>query len=360
MPQRALVHPLVDFWLLGGLSILVLGVIWLLQGQTDLKLNFKIPLWAYSLSFAVNYPHFAYSYQLFYDGYWQRLTGTETTMTSRLRLAIAGLAVPLIMIAVFYYAYVAKDVKILSYGVNAMMFFVGWHYVKQGYGVLITTSVYKSVFYAEWQKRILWGNAYILWIYSWLRANKVLARHSFHDLDYYTFDVPDALLDIGAAVAFGSTAATLFVFAWVYFKEKKPLSFTGIFGYACAIYLWLVAPLAVPAFFYLVPFFHSLQYLPFVYKVKKSALLTSGQVTIGKITRVGLFAFMGVALGGLFMNLFPKELDSALRDQYIEMSLTPNFMLVCFLLFINIHHFFIDSAYWRRDNKDVQQHLFKA
>jgi hypothetical protein len=69
---------------------------------------------------------------------------------------------------------------------------------------------------------------------------------------------------------------------------------------------------------------------------------------------------MGVALGGLFMNLFPKELDSALRDQYIEMSLTPNFMLVCFLLFINIHHFFIDSAYWRRDNKDVQQHLFKA
>ena len=358
--QRALVHPLVDFWLLGGLSILVLGVIWVLDQFAKVNFNFEIPFWAYSLSFAVNYPHFAYSYQLFYDGFWDRLRDPDTSTASKWRLSIAGLIVPVIMIACFYYAFIAKDRSILSYGVNAMMFFVGWHYVKQGYGVLITASVYKSVFYAEWQKRILWGNAYVLWIYAWLKANAIFAQHQFHGLDYFTFDVPDVWLDIGAALAFGTSVATIFVLAWSKWVEKKEISYTGVFGYSCAIYLWVIGPAIVPIFFYLVPFFHSLQYLPFVFKVKKNQLRSSSQSTIIKITRAGLFIFLGVALGGLLMDLFPKEVDLAFRDQFINIPFTPNFFLISFLLFINIHHFFIDSAYWRRDNKDVQKHLFQS
>ena len=64
------------------------------------------------------------------------------------------------------------------------------------------------------------------------------------------------------------------------------------------------------------------------------------------------------ALGALFMDLIPAAIDKAVASDCVHFS--RNYFIVSFLLFINIHHFFIDSAFWRRDNKDVQQFLFRA
>jgi len=126
---RALVHPWLDFWLLGGLSFVGLGIMWLAIEVMEFNIGNRVPWWAYYAAFAVNYPHFAYSYQLFYKNYMNRLTGPETEWASRIRLAIAGIIVPMLMIGYFTQAGLLQDRQLLGYGVSALLFFVGLIFV---------------------------------------------------------------------------------------------------------------------------------------------------------------------------------------------------------------------------------------
>lgn len=363
--KRALVHPLLDFWLLGGLSFVGLGAMWLSVEVFGFKIGDRVPWWAYYAAFAVNYPHFAYSYQLFYKNYTKRLMGVETGWASRVRLAIAGIVVPMLMIGYFVQVGLMHDRQLLAYGVSAMLFFVGWHYVKQGYGVLITASVYKGIFYTNWQKRFLYLNAYVIWAYAWIKGNTMLAQHKYYDVAYYTISLPPQWqVWVGwLAVVSSVFAGFALLYAWLY--EKKGITPSGIVGYASASYFWVMLPHVHPQFFFFIPLFHSLQYLPFVYKFKKTEFLheqaAEGGVPEGKLRRrimLVMFVFAGFALGALFMDLIPAAIDKAVANDWAHFS--RNYFIVCFLLFINIHHFFIDSAFWRRDNKDVQQYLFRA
>jgi UDP-N-acetylmuramyl pentapeptide phosphotransferase/UDP-N-acetylglucosamine-1-phosphate transferase len=70
------------------------------------------------------------------------------------------------------------------------------------------------------------------------------------------------------------------------------------------------------------------------------------------------FRSLGVLLGGGFMDIIPKQIDKFHKAGTAFMG--GNFFLVAFLLFINIHHFFIDNAFWRRHNAEVQRYLFRA
>lgn len=363
---RALVHPWLDFWLLGGLSFVGLGAMWLAIDVFKVNIGGRVPWWAYYASFAINYPHFAYSYQLFYKSYTARLTSPDTEWGSRLRLTIAGIIVPMMMIGYFMQAGLMHDRQLLGFGVSAMLFFVGWHYVKQGYGVLITTSVYKGIFYGNWQKRALYINAYAIWAYAWLKGNMMLAQHKYYDVAYYTVELPRAWLTYAGWAAVVTSAFALGALLWAWLYEKKGITPSGIVGYASATYFWVVLPHVHPQFFFFIPLFHSLQYLPFVYKFKKSEFLHEQQAMpaeasasrFGRRVRLVAFIFGGFALGALFMDLIPAAIDKAVADDWIHFS--RNYFIVSFLLFINIHHFFIDSAFWRRDNKDVQQYLFRA
>lgn len=365
-PSRALVHPWLDFWLLGGLSFVGLGIMWLAIDVFKVNIGARVPWWAYYASFAVNYPHFAYSYQLFYKNYGARLSSPETGWASRLRLTIAGIIVPMMLIGYFVQTGLLQDRQLLGYGVFAMLFFVGWHYVKQGYGVLITTSVYKGIFYSNWQKRALYINAYAIWAYAWLKGNVMLAQHKYYDVSYYTVELPRAWMTYAGWAAVITSAFALAAILWAWLYEKKGITPSGIVGYASATYFWVMLPHVHPQFFFFIPLFHSLQYLPFVYKFKKSEFLHEQQAVppeqksqrFAKLARLVMFVFGGFALGALFMDLLPGAIDKAVADDWIHFS--RNYFIVCFLLFINIHHFFIDSAFWRRDNRDVQQYLFRA
>jgi hypothetical protein len=155
------------------------------------------------------------------------------------------------------------------------------------------------------------------------------------------------------------------VFLHVWLIEKKGISPNGIIGYVAPCYVWVFFIPGNSVLAFCIPFFHSLQYMPFVYKFKRSELEQSQGSSVEKSGPAGkalmlliVFALIGVTLGGLFMNVLPKQLDriySPLGDAFSK-----NFFLISFLMFINIHHFFIDNAFWRRDNTKIQQFLFRA
>src|SRR6201999_2708235 len=115
----------------GGSSLLLLPLILLLP----LK-SYPVSGAMVLLAFVINNPHFANSYQIFYRGFGDRLSPSAPAVQRR-RYLYAGIFVPLAIVGFLAYCFVAADRTALGLAGDAMALFVGWHYVKQGYGMLM-------------------------------------------------------------------------------------------------------------------------------------------------------------------------------------------------------------------------------
>jgi hypothetical protein len=151
-----------------------------------------------------------------------------------------------------------------------MSFLVGWHYVKQGYGILIVTSVVGKSFLTDLEKRVALVNAYLCWILFWVGLNSLFHQRSLWGIQYYLFDVPRWVLVIAAALATVSslTLATLLARKW--FARKQAFPSNGVMAYATTLYAWLLL-LIDPLFVFVIPACHSLQYLTVVWRYRLNA-----------------------------------------------------------------------------------------
>ena len=74
-----------------------------------------------------------------------------------------------------------------------MFFTVGWHYTKQGYGMLMLDAVLKRRFFSEAEKALLLQHAYAVWALSWITANQVFAQNEYWGIAWTTFEIPAPL-----------------------------------------------------------------------------------------------------------------------------------------------------------------------
>src|SRR6185436_15096158 len=156
-PQRGyLFGPLTDFLYLGGGSLIVLGAIIILlpQGIAEPQVASLMAV----VMLLINQPHFAHSYQMFYRNFRSKAFG-HYAPALRVRYVLAGIVVPIALLAFLVVGTLIADrtgrTQVLGYGFNLMFFLVGWHYVKQGYGILIVDSVQKRLVFSENAKRVL-------------------------------------------------------------------------------------------------------------------------------------------------------------------------------------------------------------
>ena len=173
--RRHLYGPVVDFLGLGGASLLFLPIVFLLPAG---KLSLTFGIAALIVANFVNFPHFAVSYQIFYDGFRAKAFDVRTDAALRMRYVFAGIVVPLGFAAYLAYGLHSDDARLLGYGANLMMFLVGWHYVKQGYGMLMVDAALKRQFFADADKKILLINCYAVWALAWFAANSILSERA--------------------------------------------------------------------------------------------------------------------------------------------------------------------------------------
>ena len=184
--------------MLGGSALLILPVLYFLP----LRYEATVTLTMFVLSHLINQPHFGHSYQIFYRNFARKVRGDGYSRNLQIRYILAGIVVPLAMIAFFAYGALTGNTRLLGYATNAMGFFVGWHYVKQGYGMLMVDAVLKRKFFSDQDKKVLLFNGYAVWLFAWLQTNVVITQRQFWGLDYYTFAVPPCM----AAPVLASTA----------------------------------------------------------------------------------------------------------------------------------------------------------
>ena len=356
----------VDFLTLGGGSFVALAALAAFYPRDEPARAALAGIMLFLAHF-VNHPHFAHSYQLFYRGFAEKAFSPDSPLAARYR--IAGIMVPAVLAAFLLSALTLGSAPLLGLAANVMFFTVGWHYAKQGYGILMLDAARKGFrFDAGERQRLLW-NTHLIWVTNWLFANDMLSEKELWGINYYLLDLPDPILFAVAALATISTLAVGrdFFAKW---RTGKKLPVNGLLAYVAAGYVWLLLARFDPLLLLAVPMFHSLQYMAVVWRYQLNVEGERLRVRQSDGSRrlkawlrsapAGLIRFALVAgiLGYLGFWLAPIVFDTIIA--YDRTVLGATVFLFIGWTFINIHHYFIDNVIWRRDNPGTRRHLFAA
>ena len=363
--RRYLFNRWIDFLALGGGSLVVLGLMAAFYPKDDVA---QAVLAATTLFLAhfVNHPHFAHSYQLFYEDFLHKAFSPESALRHRYRLA--GIMVPAVLATFFAVTVAQGSAALLGLAANVMFFTVAWHYAKQGYGILMLDAALKGVPFDAREKRHLLWSTHLAWPTVWLMANDELAGRDYWGLTYYVFDTPDALLAAMLALVAVSCAAVGrdLLLRW---RAGRALPFNGLVAWVTSIYVWMMAMRLDPVVMLAVPFFHSLQYLCVVWRYqieverdrdrRPPAGHRAREPAWLRTPAAGLvrFALAGGLLGAAGFWGAPLFLDAVAG--YDRAVFGTTLFLFMAWTFINIHHYFIDAVIWRHENPALR-HLFAS
>lgn len=357
--RRALYSPAIDFFLLGGASLVLLPLAALIPDELAPRVLF----WTTMLSFLINYPHFAHSYQIFYRDYPNKLRGRGYPAHLQWRYLTAGLVIPLAMGLLMWAGYRSGEPTMLGYWPSIMGFVVGWHYVKQGYGMLMVDSALNRAYFNDAEKKLLRINAYACWLFFFVVGSQRIAGREYFGIPYHFVPLPDALpYLLGAAVVVTSALTLRAVVAAARRHASRPVPWSGHVAYFFSLYIWIAAIWSKPVL-YVIPALHSLQYLAVVWRYefnRRSAQAAppapDASAPARTLRLLAPFVLLGIVLGGLGFFYMPMVLDIGLS--YDREAFGAKLFAFLFFIFINVHHYFLDNVMWRKDNPDVGRHLF--
>lgn len=328
------------------------------------------------LALICNHPHFMLSYK---EGYGR---GTRFIIKNWFALIL----VPFLLVALFSTAYTSffqetsgsfvmnklnlifeffqlsfrfgklanYGTEILSASVWLMYLTVGWHYAKQVFGCMMVYAHFDHFKLGPADRYIIKSNLYSIALFNFFtitmnaeELNSALSQQYFFNIPLTIIGLPIALLTLSKFALVATTLLAAFVIQKRMRVSRPSLNF---FVPWLAFFVWWLPVIKQKEFYFMmVPFFHSLQYLPFAYRMidkktfyKKLPISVASKILV--ILFIGFMAFEGI----------PGLLDYSLET---GTQRTAMFFTISFLVFINIHHFFIDSVIWKFNQNDVRQKL---
>jgi hypothetical protein len=354
---------LIDPLLLGGASIVAFIFIRLINPVSETYTLVAVAMMA--LANVVNHPHFAHSYQIFYST-WSSLEKSGLPSNEHKKWWLVGFGVPVLLItflAIGSWQWLEGNKLLLGISVNLMAALVGWHYVKQGFGMAMTAAALKRAYWTAAARKAMLLNAYACWLLTWAYANTGAVGAIFWGVVYEKFKFPIEIVYLLGGVALCTTVWTvLAVYRSMFGAVQRGANWTnmpwsGLIGYFVSLYMWTIFASVDPTYMLVIPFFHSLQYLTVVYRYKINDIRsTSGSSQLKK--EIIKFALTGGVLGALGFWWMPWAVDFLITGKLPNEMTGAALGLASFWLFINIHHYFIDSIVWKASNPMVGKHLF--
>jgi hypothetical protein len=383
LKRRAIINRSTDFWLLGGFSIVTWIFVLAAEGLRSMSAPLdrqmvNLPFTFGTLSLICNYPHFLASYQIAYG------RGIKFILRNWFPLIV----VPISLIMIFTFSYLTFDsqmsqfswlidfsswlnglpvsvqlgtmrdlgTEILSSSVWVMFFTVGWHYSKQVFGCMMVYSRYDNYPLNSMQRRLLkyclFSVAFTSFVFT---TSKSTGHELFLNIPMTPILIPIYFLWIGYAV---SILLTMAVIIFVFFRNRRLHGLWPTLGFlipAIAFYVWWYPLFLMPIFYLMVvPFFHSLQYLPFAFKMVSASNATKNARHTSRTTALQIGTLLIV--GFMAFDLVPGVLD---ENFHTAIYFNCQFFTIAAVVFINVHHFFIDSTIWRMGQPEVENSLFQ-
>ncbi len=340
-------HGTVEFLLVGGLTPVLFALSWLLRtalglDEAELAVGFTFFYGAHLL----NDPHFAVSYLLFYEDAGARAFGHAFAPPQKLRYWLAGFVVPAAVSSWAGYALWSGSAFALGLLIQLMFLLVGWHYVKQGFGVLMVLGQRRGVRFRANERTALLAHALCGWLYAW--ANPFDPGRTLEEkgVVYATFAHPRWL----EPLALTMLLATVPFAVWA-LRGKRQLA-TPLTGFLCSVWAWSICSALDPLVRYAIPALHSLQYLYFVWLLKGTEARERERepwFEPAAAARLGRLALSALALGWVLFHGLPGWLDAGVPHGRTS-PLGPTPWFAALYAFVNIHHYFMDSVLWRREN----------
>lgn len=356
------VAPWLEFLLVGGATFLLFPLSWALQhafGADPVLL--AAGFLTFHAAYVLNDPHFAVTYLLFYRGLRTRVLSRELPLGQRLRYCFAGFAVPGVLVAWATLALALHSAVALGGIIQLMFLLVGWHYVKQGFGVLSVLSARRGVSLNARERQLLLAHCFAGWAFAWANPSMPAGEFEEKGVVYWGVAHPRWLELATGAVLAASTLALAALLLRNWRRERRALPFAPLASFLITIWSWTIYSRVDPMVQYLIPALHSLQYCYFVWLMQGNrARSEEGPPLFGRpaSARLGVLAVSALGLGLLLLRGGPTLLDElfvprlergALPD---ALGTTPYF--AAFFAVVNVHHYCMDHVIWRRENPETR------
>jgi hypothetical protein len=352
----------VEFLVVGGATLALYPLAWLLRTLFGLdESEYFVSFFAFYAAWLINDPHFSVTYLLFYKDAKNRAFGSVFSPAQRARYLLAGLVVPLALAAWSVTALIVKSAYALGLMIELMFLLVGWHYVKQGFGVLTVLSARRGVRFSPGERWALLGHCLAGWAYAWSSPSSPGIEVEEKGV-VYTSLAHSASVERVAQVIFAlTTVALVFMLVRKWLRERRLPPAAPLTGFMVSIWCWTVYSGIDPLMLYVIPGLHSLQYLYFVWLMKRNeARESEGPPHFGRpvAVQLGILAATALALGWFLFHGAASmfELASAAKGrEALDLgALGPTPYFAALFTFVNIHHYFMDHVIWRRDNPDTR------
>ena len=298
---RALTTRFADFWLLGGASLLVWLVMFAVQGfraAWAIDQHFKnLTVTTASLSLLVNYPHFLVSYKLAYTR--GRAFITTPLVAAARRSSVARRDV-CVRVRVLRRARVAgcrwsrcmsRDLTgvgnnarvfsgprlgdlLFALTFNVMIFTVGWHYTKQVFGCMMVYALLRPVHAVAApadDDEVRAAQHLVAELRTGQRGGSRRTTSRSSSTTRSTC-LTSSCRSPRSSLRREFVLVAYEVF-WKNYKERGQVPSVNMVVPFVALYVWwLPITRQYEFYFLLTPFFHSLQYLAFVYKMEDTRL----------------------------------------------------------------------------------------
>jgi hypothetical protein len=348
---------LIEFFSVGGATVVLFPLAWLCQrafglDSSELVVDFVM----FHAAYVINDPHFAVTYLLFYKDARNRALGGAFGPMQRFRYLVAGALIPLVLAAWAAVALSSRSATAMGWMIQLMFLLVGWHYVKQGFGVLIVLSARRGVRFSPLERIAVLAHCYLGWAYAWASPADPGRTLEEKGVVYRSLAHPVGLERVTQIAFFLSVLPLIWVLVKKWRTERRLPPLVPLSGLLVTIWLWTVYSSLDPLIVYVIPALHSVQYLYFVWLMKRNeARESEGPPTFGLPTgvRLGLLAVSAVGLGWLLFHGAPSFLDGVLVSPATE-ELGPTPYFAALFVFVNIHHYFMDHVIWRRDNPETR------
>jgi hypothetical protein len=354
----------VEFLLVGGATPLLFALSWLLRRALGLDAaEYAVGFTFFYGAHLINDPHFSVTYLLFYRDFRARALGDAFKPVQRARYVLAGIVVPMALAVWAIVALSTKSAPTLGLFIQLMFFLVGWHYTKQGFGVMTVLAARRGVRFSAGERFALLAHCFAGWAYAWAEPYDPGREVEEKGVVYRTIAHPRWLEHAARDVLLATAIALAVVLARKWIRERKLPLVTPLTAMLCSVWTWSIYSSVDPLVRYMVPALHSIQYLYFVW------LLRGGEAReregppwfeTSARTRIGILAVSALGLGWLLFHGAPTALDDVLvprRARTTDLGPTPYFAAL--YAFVNLHHYFMDFVIWRRDNSETR-YLFRS
>lgn len=361
--RRPLARDAAEAMATGAGTLVVWPLLWLARKAFGLDASeLAVGFTAFYGAYLINDPHFTVTYVLFYRDARRRALGDAFARAQTVRWLVAGVLVPAALAVWAAAALALHSAPALGWMIQLMFLLVGWHYAKQGFGVLSILSARRGVRMTPRERAVFLFHCYAAWAFAW--ANPAMPAGDFEEKGVvYRQIAHPRWLELGAgAVLAVSAVLAIAVTIQKRLREGRTFPAGPLAGFAVTIWSWTIFSSVDPLLRYVIPALHSVQYLFFVWLLRRNAARAEeGPPSFGRpvAVRLGLLALSAVALGVLVFHLGPTFLDTAFvrrppRGQAFTDPLGETPWFAAIYVFVNVHHYFMDHVIWRRDNPETK------